>query len=121
MFKVTKTGTNRLDIALSGKLDAEDMQKALDDLEKKSQDIQTGVMLYDVIDFHLPTPGAIVIEFSRLPSMFGLIRKFRRAAVLADKHWIQKASELEGMLIPGLEIRAFGRDQRSDAEAWLEE
>ncbi len=40
MFKVTKTGTNRLDIALSGKLDAEDMQKALDDLEKKSQDIQ---------------------------------------------------------------------------------
>ncbi len=36
MFKVTKTGTNRLDIALSGKLDAEDMQNALDPKDQRA-------------------------------------------------------------------------------------
>ena len=121
MFKVKKTDRNRIDIELSGKLNSEEMRIALNELEDKSKDIEKGIMLYDVVEFHLPSLGAIVIEFSRLPSMFGLIKKFRKAAVLTDKNWLQKASELEGFLIPGIEIKAFNRDQRTDAESWLSE
>ena len=119
MFKVTQKGMNRLDIELSGKLNSEEMKIALDELVSNSKEIEKGRMLYDIIDFHLPSLGAIAIEFSRLPSMFGFIRKFDRMAVLTDKKWIKKASELEGMLIPGLEIKAFSRDQKEEAEAWL--
>ena len=119
MFKVTPNGTNRLDIELSGKLDTDEMKTALDELASKSENIKNGKMLYDVIDFHFPSLGAIVIEFSRLPSMFGLIRKFDRAAVLTDKTWLKKVSEFEGSLVPGLEIKAFNRDQKAEAEAWL--
>ncbi len=119
MFKVTPNGKNRIDIELSGKLDSAEMRNALDDLVDKSDDIDNGKMLYDVIDFHMPSLSAIAIEFSRLPEMFGLIRKFSKAAVLSDKSWIKKVSELEGVLIPGLEIKAFSRDQREEAEAWL--
>ena len=119
MFKVTKNGVNRLDIELSGKLDAEEMKIALDELVSKLNDIENGKMLYEIIDFHLPTLGAIGIEFSRLPSMFGLMRKFDRAAVLTDKTWLKKVSELEGALFPGLEIKAFNRDQKTEAETWL--
>lgn len=119
MFKVTQNGKNRLDIELSGKLNSEEMTVALDELVSKSEGIENGKMLYDVIDFHLPSLGAIGIELSRLPSMFGLMKKFVRAAVLSDKKWIQKVSELEGALIPGLEIKAFDRDQKEEAEAWL--
>ncbi len=119
MFKVTKNGSNRLDIELSGKLDTEEMKIALDELVEKSKDIENGMMLYDIIDFHLPSLGAIGIELSRLPSMFGLMKKFNRAAVLTDKTWLKKVSELEGALYPGLEIKAFDRDQKTEAEAWL--
>ena len=52
-------------------------------------------MLYDVVEFHFPSLGAIGIEFPRLPSMFKLMRKFDRAAVLTDKAWIRKVSEFE--------------------------
>ena len=121
MFKISKIGQNRLDIELSEKLNSEEMQTALDELESKSQDINNGIMLYDVVEFHLPSLGAIAIEFSKLPSMFGLIRKFKKAAVLTDKNWIQKASELEGLLIPGIDIKAFNRDQKEEAESWLSE
>ena len=76
-------------------------------------------MLYVVLDFQLPTLGAIGIEFSRLPSMLGLMKKFDRAAVLTDKTWLKKASEFEGALFPGLEIKAFHIDQKAEAEAWL--
>ena len=119
MFKVIQNGINRLDIEMSGKLNAEDMKIVLDELVIKSKNIENGKMLYEVIDFHLPSLGAIGIEFSRLPSMFGLMKKFDRAAVLTDKAWLQKVSELEGVLCPGLEIKAFNRDQREEAEAWL--
>ena len=119
MFKVIPNGINRLDIELSGKLNTEEMKIALDELESKSKDIENGKMLYEIIDFHIPSLGAIAVEFSRLPSMFGLMKKFDRAAVLTDKTWIKKASEFEGHFFPGLEIKAFDRGQKEEAEAWL--
>lgn len=119
MLKVIANGINRLDIELSGKLNSEEMKTALDELVSKSQDIEHGKMLYEIIDFHLPSLGAIVVEFSRFPAMFGLLKKFDQVAVLTDKTWLKKASEFEGYLIPGLEIKAFGQDQTEEAEAWL--
>lgn len=119
MFKITLNGLDRLDIEMSGKLNTEDMKIALDELVSKSENIENGKMLYEVIDFHLPSLGAIGLEFSRLPSMLGLMKKFDRAALLTDKTWLKKVSELEGVLYPGLEIRAFNRDQKAEAEAWL--
>lgn len=119
MFKVIKNGMNRLDIQLSGKLDTEEMKIALDELVSMSENIENGKMLYEIIDFHLPTLGAIVIELSRLPSMVGLIKKFDRAAVLTDKAWLKKVSEFEGAFFPDLEIKAFNRNQKEEAEAWL--
>jgi hypothetical protein len=119
MFKVTQNGLNRLDIELSGKLNSEEMKIALDELVSKSMNIENGKMLYDIIDFHLPSLGAIGIELARLPEMFRLMKKFDRAAVLSDKTWLKKVSEFEGAFFPGLEIKAFDRDQKEDAEAWL--
>jgi len=120
VFKVTLNGTNRLDIELSGKLNSDEMKTALDELVSKSENIENGEMLYDVVEFHFPSLGAIGIEFSRLPAMFKLMKKFDRAAVLTDKTWIKKVSEFEGFLFPGLEIKAFNRDQKEEAESWLE-
>lgn len=119
MFKVTKISNDRLDLELSGKLDSEAMKIALDEFSEKAAEIVNGKMLYAIIDFHLPSFGAMIVEFSRLPAMFGLIRKFDRAAVLTDISWLQKASEIEGALLPGLEIKAFKLDQVTEAEVWL--
>ncbi len=121
MFKVIRKGQNRLDMELSGKLDSEEMNIALDEIESCSQDIENGCILYDVIEFHFPTLKAIILKFSRLPSMLGIIRKFRKAAVMSDIKWLKQASELEGLLIPGLEIKSFNRDELAEAEKWLAE
>ncbi|HOP46100.1 MAG TPA: STAS/SEC14 domain-containing protein [Desulfobacteraceae bacterium] len=119
MFKITKNGVNRLDIEFGGKINAEEMKIALDELISKSKDIEKGKMLYDIVDYHLPSLKAIAIEFSRLPAMLGFLKKFDRAVILSDKTWLKKIGELEGALFPGLEIKSFSRDQKAEAEAWL--
>ena len=119
MFKVTRTSENRLDLEMSGKLTAQEVKIALDELVSKSENIKNGKMLYDVIDFRLPSFGAIAIEFSLLPTVFGLLKNFDRTAILTDKLWLKKLSELEGLLYPGLQIKAYNRTQRAEAEAWL--
>ena|GEM_PF-201087 len=119
MLTVTITGPDRLDIELSGKVDAEGMKAALDELVSKSEGITHGRMLYTVHDFNFPSLAAIAVELSRLPAMLRLIKKFDRAAVMTDTVWLQKASEIEGAIIPGLEIKAFGMKQTLEAEAWL--
>jgi len=119
MFTVVKNGKNRLDIELNGKLDADSMQVALDEILSESKSIENGVMLYIITNFQLPTLGAIAIEFSRLPSMLSLIKKFTRIAVLTDKEWLKKASEWEGLFFPNLEIKAFDVTQKEEALAWL--
>ncbi len=119
MYKIALNGPNRLDLELDGKLDSDAMKVALDELCSKAEGIEHGRMLYRITNFELPTFGAMAVEMSRLPKLFGLIGKFDRCAVLTEKRWIQKASEIEGSIVPGLKIKGFDLDQESDAEAWL--
>jgi hypothetical protein len=120
MFEVVKKSANRLDVNFGRKLGKGEMKVALDELFSSAKDIKHGRMLYRIKDYDLPTLGAIGVELSRLPEAFRFIRKFDRAAVLVNKKWIQKASEIEGALIPGLKIKAFDMDEETEAEKWLE-
>jgi hypothetical protein len=119
MFIINKVAHNRIDIELSGRLNSDDMKLALDNLISQSKSIEHGRMLYRINDFDFPTLGAIGVELSRLPALFGLIHRFDRAAVLSDKKWIQRLSEFEGFVFPGLEIKAFDCNDVLAAEAWL--
>lgn len=121
MFQVSRNGENRLDIELSGQLDSDDMQAGLDDLIAQAAAIEHGVMLYRIDDFKLPTLGAFAVEFGRMPDLLRLTRRFDRVAVVCGEAWIQRVSEFEGALIPGLEIRAFAPAELNAAEAWLNE
>ncbi|NQD96108.1 STAS/SEC14 domain-containing protein [Pseudomonas sp. CrR25] len=120
MFQVTRNGENRIDVDFSGKLDSIEMRAALDELTQQSEGIEHGRMLYRIGSFELPTLGAMAVELSRIPQLFRFVRRFDRMAVVADKQWVRKASEIEGALIPGLTIKAFDSIQEADAEAWLQ-
>ena len=62
MFNVTKNGENRLDIEMSGRMDTEEMKRALEELTAKSSGIEHGRMLYRVIDFQIPTAGPASLD-----------------------------------------------------------
>jgi len=119
MFKIQTIAEDRIDIQISGRVDAEQMSTGLDQLLSKSRFMQNGKMLYSITDLKFPTLGSLAVEITQLPKIFGLIKRFDKVAVLSDTGWLRKASELQGMFMPGLSIRAFNLDQQSGAEAWL--
>jgi hypothetical protein len=49
---------------------------------------------------------------STLSSMFGWLKKINRAAVLTDKTWLKKASELEGALVRSRPLAGTGEPKR---------
>jgi hypothetical protein len=121
MYSVIPNGRNRLDVELSGKLDRAGMRVALDELISKAEKIEHGRLLFRIPEFDLPTLGAIGVELSRLPELFRFIVKFERIAVLAGESWVEKVSEIEGALLPGITVKSFDLDHERQAEAWLNE
>ncbi len=119
MHEVNRAGNDRPDISVRGKMDAQEAARMIESLLASSEGIENGRMLIDVEDFDLPSFGDFRVEFPRLPDPLRLTRQFTRAAVLADEDWIRALSSVESKLIPGLEIKAFRKDQRYHAETWL--
>jgi hypothetical protein len=117
MLNIVKPSKNRVDIELDGTLDAQIMRDALDSLIAKSADVENGRMLYTITNFSLPTLGALGVELGRLPSLFALIGKFEKCAVVSDLAWVRKAADIEGALFPGIDIKSF--EDKQPAEAWL--
>jgi len=120
MFHVTRIGDKRIDVDFSGKLDSNDMRFALDELMRKSEGIAHGQILMRIGDFDMPTLGAVGVELTRIPDLFRFVRRFDLCAVVTAKDWVRRASEIEGMMIPGLKIKAFGLHEMDQAHQWLE-
>jgi len=120
MLNISKQSPNRIDIELSGALDADAMRSGLDHLIEKSEGITNGKMLYKISGLELPTLGAMAIELYRMPKLFSLISKFDKCAVLSETAWIRTAAEVEGVVIPSIEIKSFALKDVKAAESWLD-
>ncbi len=119
MFTIKENGNDRLDMVLIGKVDEQDMKVALDEFVEKSEHIENGKIFYEVHDFEFPSLGAMSVKLSRLPTLFTIIKRFDRIAVVTEKTWLKYLSGFEGALFPGLEIKAFDLDEKDEAEVWL--
>ncbi len=119
MFNVFRVAADRVDLEIDGRLDREAMAALLDAFVERSADVGSGVLLVRIRDVDLPTLGAMAVELSRLPTLLRTVRRFARIAIVADAAWIRRVGELEGALIPGVDIRGFAPTDAGDAQAWL--
>ena len=120
MMNITKVSSNRVDVEFSGKIDSDQMTEVLNDIFSAIQDMEHGLLLYRIGELEMPTLGAIAVELKNLPKIFRMVRKIDRIAVVCDQGWIQTGAEIEGKLIPGVEMKSFDLDEEDKAIVWLE-
>ena len=119
MLNISKIGNNRIDVEFGGKIDSAQMTKVLEEMFAAIEGMEHGRMLYRIGKLEMPTMGAIAVELSKLPKIFQLLRRIDRIAVVCDQDWIQTWAEIEGKLIPGLEMKSFDLDDEDEALEWL--
>lgn len=119
MLNITKVDGNRLDVEFGGKIDSAQMTAVLDEMFAALADMEHGLLLYRIGILEMPTMGAIGVELANLPKIFRMIRKIDRIAVVCDQDWIQAWAEIEGKLIPGVEMKSFDLDEEDEALGWL--
>lgn len=121
MIRIAKTAPNRIEMEFEGdSIDETTMQNAIEEIIALSKDIEHGQLLYRLHRFPWPSLAAIGVKFGHLPELFKMLGRFDRCAVLSDEGWLRTASDIEGALIPGLEIKGFEMSQIEAAKAWLE-
>ena len=120
MMNLTKVSNNRVHVEFGGKIDRDQVTKVLDEMFAAIADRELGLLMYRIGKLEMPTLGAIAVELKNLPKIFRLVQKIDRIAVVCDQGWIQTATEIEGKLIPGLEMQSFDLGKENAAIEWLE-
>lgn len=67
------------------------------------------------------TLDALGSNFKRGIALLPRIGRVDRYAVVTDKSWITTMAQLEGALIPGLEVKTWSVAHRDEALAWASE
>ena len=67
------------------------------------------------------TLEAVGANFKRGIALLPRIGRVDRYAVVSDRSWISTVAQLEGAVIPGLEVRTFPTAEREAALAWASE
>jgi hypothetical protein len=119
MLTLTQLTPSALEITVEGPLSREDVARVLAEIDAILGSVERLDILADVRgapDIHA---GLILEELKHLPTVFRVIRKIDRVAVIADESWVRTAAKIEGKLIPGVTYQVYTRDRADAARAWL--
>jgi hypothetical protein len=119
MFDITKDPKGFMRLTISGPIDSDEMRQGLESFLSCLEDGRKTDFLYTISDFEMPSLQAIAVEFTYIPVLLASLRKIGKVAVVSDEAWLRNVAEMEGKLIPGLNVESFEFSRRADAEAWL--
>ncbi|WOJ92561.1 STAS/SEC14 domain-containing protein [Congregibacter variabilis] len=102
---------------ISGKVTEEDMQLALDALRDKIE-AHGKVSVYQEIEGFSGVELDVIKDKMRFLSEFG-VSFFKKIAVVTDKKWLQSVIAWEDKVFPGVDMRAFGTEDRDRAFNFL--
>lgn len=102
-----------------GKITSDDIQKAWRAIEAALDEADQIGMYVEIVDLGGFTLDALVKDITLGFKQIGQLRRFPRVAVVTDSRWIAAAAEIEGKVLPGVEVRAFPTEEDGAAMAWL--
>ncbi|WP_129138715.1 STAS/SEC14 domain-containing protein [Modicisalibacter coralii] len=116
---ITAPAPHVVALRLSGRLDASELQKAIDAIEAAKQD-HPRVSLYTELDaLRWMTASALLRDLGYGLTQVGQLSHFHRAAAVSDHLWMRPLAALENHLFKPLEVRVFSNDHKHEAMAWV--
>lgn len=104
---------------ISGTLRGEDYDELIPAIEAKLEYNEQIGVLADLTHFEHMTAKALQRDLSYAMSKLGEYSRFRRAAVISDKGWIETTTKLADRLFPQIEMRVFHDGELEEAMRWV--
>ncbi|MGO4525149.1 STAS/SEC14 domain-containing protein [Microvirga sp. 2MCAF35] len=114
MLEILPTSEHVVAMRVSGHVDRGDIERGISAVEEALAR-QERIAVYVEIAMSGMTPGAFVRDLG-----YGLrhLRHFARMAVVTEQEWVRWIVELQGRILPQIEIRTFAPGERDEALAW---
>ena len=103
----------------TGFLDAADIERGIAAVDE-ALNTHARLSIYAEVDIAGMTPRALLKDIAYGISKLGELRRFWRAAVVTDQHWISWIARAENAMFP-VEIRVFPRAAKEAAMSWVSE
>ena len=118
MFEILPSPDHVVALKISGTLTADEYDRIVEAIEGRlARHPRLGVFM-DLLDFDALTGAAVLKDLRYALGKVTELRRFPREAVVADKLWIRTLVKAASPLVPHVELRAFGADEREAAMAW---
>ncbi|MEA3250272.1 MAG: STAS/SEC14 domain-containing protein [Pseudomonadota bacterium] len=105
-------------LRVSGRLDAHQLQTAIDAIEAAKQ-AHPRVSLYAEIDaLRWMSASALLRDLGYGLTQLGQLSHFHRAAAVTDQRWLRPLVAVENQLFRPLEVRLFANARKAEALAW---
>ena len=102
-----------------GKVDADDLQQAIDAIEQAKQSHPKVSLYAEIDDMRWMTFTALLRDLGYGLTQIGELSHYHRVAVVTDHSWLRPLAELESRLFRPLEVRVFPAHERAAARAWI--
>jgi hypothetical protein len=103
----------------TGLLDLTDIERGIAAVDE-ALSTHARLAIFAEVDMTGMTARALLKDISYGLSMLGKLRRFWRAAVVTDQHWVRWIARAENALFP-VEIRVFPLAAKEEAMAWVSE
>lgn len=118
MLQILDSEDHVVAVQLSGTLTDEDVARVAKEVDARLERHEKVAIFADLTDFHDLTAEAAAKDFKYSISKIGQWHRFPREAVVTDKQWLRTFIKFVDPVLPMVEVRAFGSDQRDEALAW---
>lgn len=127
-YILTQPSKHHIELTINGKISSDDMKHLLDEWMQatasmnqtdSNTELQNATLLYRINSFAMPSFSAVMDEMKRMPELWATMKYFGKMAVISEQQWLQKVAEIEGWMIPNLDVKGFNPDQESAARIWL--
>jgi hypothetical protein len=110
---------NIIGLRLEGSIDEGGLELAFDEFRKVLEGNDKVRVYVEVADVGWESIETFFRNMRMKLELLGEIGKFEREAVVSDKGWLEIATRIGDVLLPGIDVRHFPVAEKASAMAWI--
>ncbi|MGO4573291.1 STAS/SEC14 domain-containing protein [Microvirga sp. 2TAF3] len=118
MLEILSTSEHVVALRVSGHVDRADIERGITAVEDALAR-QEHIALYVEIGMSGMTPGAFARDLGYGLQHLRELRRFARMAVVTEQEWVRRIVQVQGRVLPQIEIRIFTPGERDEALTWV--